>query len=105
MTSGDMEDIDPGLARERTEFAWARTAVSFAALAGVLFKFAPAAGSLILGMSSVVYLLGRVTRPSDREGEQERRHALRLITVAVTTVSLAALTTVFFATDGPFPLR
>ena len=40
----DVEDIDPGLARERTELAWHRTAISVAALGAAILRIGLAAG-------------------------------------------------------------
>jgi uncharacterized membrane protein YidH (DUF202 family) len=85
----DIEDADPGLARERTELAWTRTAISFAALGGVLLKSHPYAGVPILAVSAVIWELGRLAR-APGAGHAQPRHLL-LITVAVTGVSLAAL--------------
>ncbi|MGP4025867.1 DUF202 domain-containing protein [Actinomadura sp. 3N407] len=101
----DPEDLDPGLARERTELAWFRTAVSFAALGGAMLQTTPVVGGLILGMSALVHLLGRMSRPAGRAAGPERRHALLLITAAVTLVAVVALATVFLASDSLFPLR
>jgi uncharacterized membrane protein YidH (DUF202 family) len=39
----DLEDLQPGLARERTELAWTRTAVSFAAVGVAILKTNPPA--------------------------------------------------------------
>ena len=103
MTPEEMEDLDPGLARERTELAWTRTAISFAALGGAVLKTTPVVGLLILGMSALVFLLGRVSRPGARTGGHERRHVLVLVTMAVTIVSVAALATVFLDGRSPFP--
>ncbi len=36
--AGDIEDRDPGLARERTDLAWTRTAISFSALGAVMMR-------------------------------------------------------------------
>lgn len=85
----DIEDADPGLARERTELAWTRTAISFAALGGVILKSHPYAGIPILAVSAVIWQLGRLAR-GPGAGHARPRHLL-LITVAVTGVSLAAL--------------
>lgn len=104
MTREDLEDLDPGLARERTELAWTRTAISFAALGGVVLRWSPVAGAVILGMSALVYLLGRLARPAGRAGTAEHRGALLLITIAVTLVSLTALTTIFVTPGGRLPL-
>ncbi len=45
MPDEDMADPDPGLARQRTELSWTRTAISFAALGGFLLKSRPYAAS------------------------------------------------------------
>ena len=58
----DVEDIDPGLARERTELAWHRTAISVAALGAAILKIRLAAGVTILIISAVVWELGRLSR-------------------------------------------
>lgn len=91
----DMEDMDPGLARERTELAWSRTAISFATLGGAVLKAAPAIGLLVLGMSALVFVLGRLVRPAERAGRHERRQALLMVTAAVTAMSAAALVATF----------
>ena len=44
----DREDADPGLARVRTSLAWTRTALSFAAVGGVLLKKDVVPGLIIL---------------------------------------------------------
>ena len=50
---------DPGLARARTSLAWTRTALSFAAIGGVILKRELAAGFVVLGLSCLVWLVGR----------------------------------------------
>jgi len=57
----DIEYADPGLARERTELAWTRTAIAFAALGAALLKFRPVVGLLVLVLSAVVWRLGRLS--------------------------------------------
>ncbi len=84
----DIEDVDPGLARERTELAWTRTTISFAALGGVILKSAPVAGFAVLIFSIVIWELGRLPR-SAGTGRSEAR--LRLITATITATALAAL--------------
>ncbi len=84
-----IEDTDPGLARERTELAWTRTAISFAVLGGVLLKDHPYAGTPILVLGALVWELGRLAR-APGEVRARTRH-LQLIAVAVTAMSLAAL--------------
>jgi uncharacterized membrane protein YidH (DUF202 family) len=85
----DIEDTDPGLARERTELAWTRTAISFAALGAAIVKSHPLEGLPILALSAVIWKLGRLARAHSDERERPRR--LLVIAVAVTAVSLAAL--------------
>jgi len=94
MTAGpgghrDTADPDPGLARARTSLAWTRTAVSFAAVGGVLLKRDFIPGLIILATAPVVWQLGRL--PYRRPGR------LKLVTVTIVGVSLVALA-VSFAT-------
>jgi uncharacterized membrane protein YidH (DUF202 family) len=100
----DMEDTDPGLARERTGMAWTRTAISFAALGGAVLKTTAPAGALVLAMSAVVWGLGRMSRhPRGRENPRWNRHLL--ITLTVTLVSLVALGVVLLAGNSPSRFR
>ena len=85
----DIEDVDPGLARERTELAWHRTAISFAALGGAIVKIRPVAGIPVLVFCAAVWVLGRPARP--RGSGYLRGRRLLLITVAITAISAAAL--------------
>ena len=85
----DIEDADPGLARARTELAWDRTAISFAALGGAILKSRPYAGIPILVVAALIWELGRLARPSG--AAPSRPWHLLAITVAVTGVSIAAL--------------
>jgi uncharacterized membrane protein YidH (DUF202 family) len=89
----DIEDTDPGLARERTELAWHRTAISFAALGGAILKYRPSAGLPILILSAVVWELGRLPRAPGSGRSRDRR--LLLITVTITGVAFAALIMTF----------
>ena len=85
----DIEQVDPGLARERTDLAWTRTAISFAALGIAVLKSNPLAGVPILVFSGVIWLLGRL---SSEPGESRTvaRRAL-LTTVAIAALAVAAL--------------
>jgi uncharacterized membrane protein YidH (DUF202 family) len=86
MTAGqdDHEDADPGLARERTTLAWTRTALSFAAVGGVLLKRDVVAGLAVMATVPVIWEVGRLAN----------RHPgrLRLVTVTIVAVALVSLT-------------
>jgi uncharacterized membrane protein YidH (DUF202 family) len=79
----DDEDGDPGLARARTSLAWTRTALSFAALGGVVLKKDLVPGLLILATAPVIWQLGRLAR--------HHPGRLRLVTGTIVAVALVAL--------------
>jgi uncharacterized membrane protein YidH (DUF202 family) len=85
MTPGqdDHEDADPGLARERTSLAWARTAISFAAVGGVVLKKDVLAGLIILAVVPAIWPLGRMAQPSPAR--------LQLVTATIVVVAAVAL--------------
>jgi uncharacterized membrane protein YidH (DUF202 family) len=99
----DPEDADPGLFRERTELAWHRTGIAFAALGGAVLKTAPVVGLLILAGSAPIFVLAHVSRPGRRADGPGRRRPLLLIAIAVTAVALVAMVLAFFAGDHPRP--
>jgi uncharacterized membrane protein YidH (DUF202 family) len=101
---GPADDMEPGLARERTSLAWIRTAISFAALGGALLKTAPTAGVVVLGMGALIWSLGRMPGRPGRPGPPGRPGQL-LITLAVTAISLIALTVTLLGASGPLPSR
>ena len=82
-----MEDLAPGLARERTELAWTRSSIAFAAVGAAILKFRPAVGAPILFFSLVIWSVGRVRR--DEAGTAARR--VLLVTIAVTLLAVVAL--------------
>ena len=80
----DYEDRDPGLARERTSLAWMRTALSFAAVAGVVLKKGDViAGLIILSAVPVIWELGRLA--------YHHQGRFKLVTAMIVAVSLVAL--------------
>lgn len=103
-SANDTEDMEPGLARERTSLAWTRTAISFAALGGALLKTTPTAGVLVLGLSALIWSAGRMPGCPGRS-EPPGRYGPLLITLAVTAVSLIALTVTLLSGSGLLPSR
>jgi uncharacterized membrane protein YidH (DUF202 family) len=85
----DIEYADPGLARERTELAWTRTAIGFAALGAAILKYRPVVGLPVLVLSAVVWRLGRL--PGTAGAAEVRDRRLLLITVTTVGVSVVAL--------------
>jgi uncharacterized membrane protein YidH (DUF202 family) len=85
----DPEDLDPGLARERTRLAWARTAISFAAVGAAILKRQVIPGVIVLALTPLVWALGtfasRALLPEPRSGR------LLAVTVTVTAVAVLAL--------------
>jgi uncharacterized membrane protein YidH (DUF202 family) len=79
----DLEQRDPGLARERTSLAWGRTAISFAALGGAVLKASIVGGLVILLIAPVIWLI-----PHLRKSGAER---LWLMTVSIVAVAVLAL--------------
>ena len=98
----DIEYADPGLARERTELAWTRTAIGFAALGAAVLRYRPVAGLLVLVLSAVVWRLGRLPGTAGAGAGRDRR--LLLITVTTVGVSVVALVLSFLG-PGIVPLR
>lgn len=77
------EPSDPGLARERTSLAWTRTALSFAAVGGVVLKKDVIVGLVIMAAAPVVWRLGHLAH--------RRPDRLKLVTAAIVAVALMAL--------------
>jgi len=87
---------DPGLARARTSLAWTRTALSFAAIGGVILKRELAAGFVVLALSCLVWLVGRLVGrlavvPGLSGQVRARPGPLLAISIAVTGVAIVAL--------------
>ena len=103
----DPEERDPGVARERTSLAWTRTALSFAALGGVMLKVNVITGLVILAVAPVVWQAGRVTRGRSRVAGLPVVGAARLflIAISVVAVSLLCLAVAIFGRSVPGALR
>ena len=91
--AGESRADDPGLARARTRLAWTRTALSFAAIGGVLLKHDLAAGFVVLALSVLVWGVGRLAGVPGTGGRQGR---LLVIALAVTAVAAVALALALF---------
>jgi uncharacterized membrane protein YidH (DUF202 family) len=74
---------DAGLARERTSLAWTRTAISFAAVGGVVLKRDVIPGLILLALAPSVYVLGRLA--------YRRPGKLKLVTGTIVAVAVVAL--------------
>ena len=91
-TPDDIEDRDPGLARARTDLAWTRTSISFAALGAAMLRTSPVAGVLVLATATAVWLLGQLSSQvmsGDTPGRRlSSARTVQLITLATSGVSL-----------------
>ena len=89
MTSapGPSGQRDPGLARERTALAWTRTAISFAAVGGVVLKRAVVPGLILLALAPAIYVLGRLA--------YARPEKHKLVTATIVAVAVVALVVAF----------
>jgi uncharacterized membrane protein YidH (DUF202 family) len=85
----DPEDLDPGLARERTRLAWARTAIAFAAVGGAMLKREVVPGAIVLALTPLVWALGSFASRTIQPEAQSRR--LLGVTVTVTAVAVLAV--------------
>ncbi|HEY1823631.1 MAG TPA: DUF202 domain-containing protein [Trebonia sp.] len=103
----DLEERDPGLARERTSLSWTRTAISFGALGGTVLKENAVSGLIILAMAPVIWQLGRVPRGHRNRTDLTAASATRLfiITAAIVAVSLLCLVIAIFGQAVPGALR
>jgi uncharacterized membrane protein YidH (DUF202 family) len=103
----DPEERDPGLARERTSLAWTRTAISFAALGGVVLKENVITGLLVLAVAPIVWQLGRVSRSGAARTDLPTVGATRLFIIAlsIVAVSLLCFLLAIFGKSAPLGLR
>lgn len=98
----DVEDLDPAYFRERTELAWVRTSLSFAAIGAATLKAVPIAGVLMMVIAGAVWLLGHYSRPYGPAIGRVRGARLRLVTIAIGALAVIALVTSFFEGQSPF---
>ncbi|MCQ4082805.1 DUF202 domain-containing protein [Streptomyces sp. RB6PN25] len=99
----DVEDLDPGRARERTHLAWRRTASSFTAVSAAVAKFDPAGGVALLVMAAGVWTIATrhaAWRP-DCTGAWARGRAVRTIALITGLTALISLLVAVFAEGRP----
>ena len=103
----DPEERDPGLARERTSLAWTRTAISFAALGGVVLKVNVVTGLIVLAVAPMVWQLGRIAESGSPRTQLPAVGVvrIRLITVSIVAVSLLSLLVALLGPAAPDALR
>jgi uncharacterized membrane protein YidH (DUF202 family) len=102
----DIEDRDPGLARERTDLAWTRTAIAYVALGALMLHSSPA-GLAVIAVAAAVWGLGQLSaRQAYATARRRLSHRLtvRLVTAATTLVSLLALVLAVLAPGANPPL-
>jgi hypothetical protein len=89
----ETEEGDAGLALERTSLSWTRTALSFAALGGVVLKDNVITGLIILAVVPLIWRLGRLPRSGSPPGGLPTVGGtrIRMITVSIVGVSLLSL--------------
>jgi len=93
----DIDERDPGLAAERTSLAWTRTAISFAALGGVVLKVSVMPGLLIVLMAPLVWRLGTLSK--------HRASRPWLITVSIVFVAIMSLLVALISHGASHALR
>jgi uncharacterized membrane protein YidH (DUF202 family) len=98
--SDDPEDLDPGLARERTRLAWVRTAISFAAVGVALLKVDVALGVTVLAMVPLIWLTGRRMAWHSPHGENRPRMLL-LIALGIAAIAIVVLVIVLIRGNSP----
>jgi uncharacterized membrane protein YidH (DUF202 family) len=96
----DPEDLDPGLARERTRLARMRTAISFTAVGVVVLRLNLAAGLTLLATAPVIWLTGRRVSRQAPHG-QARPRLLLLIAVTVAGAAFVVLVVVLGHGQSP----
>jgi uncharacterized membrane protein YidH (DUF202 family) len=82
----DPEIVDPA---SRTRLAWSRTAIAFAAIGAAMLKASPVAGLIVLALAVPVW--ATVGRASSTANAMATVRQLRLVTVTVVLVAVAAL--------------
>jgi uncharacterized membrane protein YidH (DUF202 family) len=96
----EREDLELVLARERTNMAWTRTAIAFAATGAAILKNHLIAGLVVLALGVVTWAMRLAFPPTIDDQSRPRR--LLLVTITVSTVGIVALIVVFTAHSAGF---
>lgn len=78
----------------RTRLAWTRTAIAFAAIGGAMLRVSPVAGGIVLVLSLPIWAVIRRASGGDLVISSPRQ--LRVVTVTVVIVAMAALVVALF---------
>jgi uncharacterized membrane protein YidH (DUF202 family) len=97
---GQVESFELLVARERTNMAWTRTAIAFAATGAAILRNHLIAGLVVLGLGLVTWAM-RLAFPPVID-DQSRPRRLLLVTITVTTVGIVALVVVFSTHSAGF---
>ena len=105
--ASETEEGDTGLALERTSLSWTRTAISFAALGGVMLKNNVITGLLILAVVPLIWRLGLPPRSGSPSRGLPAVGAtrIRVITASVVGVALLSLLIAVLGPSVPGALR
>jgi Domain of unknown function (DUF202) len=98
--ASESDEGDAGLALERTSLSWTRTAISFAALGGVMLKDNVITGLLVLAVVPLIWRLGRPPRSGLPPSGLPTVGATRIRAIAASVVGVALLS-LLIAVLGP----
>ena len=98
---------DSGLALERTSLSWTRTAISFAALGGVVLRENVITGLIVLAVAPLIWRLGWLTRNGSPAGQPPivSGTRIRVITASIVGVSLLSLLVALLGPAAPGALH
>lgn len=85
-SDNDPEDLDPGMAAERTRLAWARTAIAFAAVGAAVVRKDVIDGLIVLVGAPLVWAIGHLAVRRRRPEQVSGRLLIVSIAVIVTAV-------------------
>jgi uncharacterized membrane protein YidH (DUF202 family) len=84
----DEEEAQPGLASERTDLAWTRSAIALFALGAAILRIRPVVGIPVMALGVLIWLVGYISPRRKRAILASRRTLL--VTIAVTSLAVIA---------------